>query len=81
MLNLVCLRTMSLLLSLFRVVHVMWFDEFVELVDMCPNDPHGFAYVSTHGHGRELKSFSPSIVKDEPYTINEGHLCDCCRLA
>jgi len=57
-------------------------DDFIQLIDVCRNDPHEFDYVSTEGYGLDcakvnlVDHLQLSIVKDKPYAFNDGYLCD-----
>ena len=62
-------------------------DEFVELFDVCPNDPHLLGCESTKGQELDyakvdlVAHLPPSIAKYEPCAVNEGPLNDYYRFS
>jgi len=57
-------------------------NEHVNILDIHSNDPPIFYYASFEGQGFDnvkVESMPPSIVKDEPYAVNERYSSDCCR--
>jgi len=60
-------------------------NEVVQFDDLCPNDPQLLDYVSMEDLGlgyakAELVGNSPpSMLKDEPYVVNEGSMSGYCR--
>ena len=57
-------------------------DEYVNLLDVCPNDPPSFDYDLFEGHELDsvkVEPLPPNNIKDEPYAIDEGYLSVCCR--
>ena len=72
MLNLVCSRTLNLLLLLI-----------LAQTDMTQNDHSNLNCALFEGYGLDhvkMEYFSPSIVKGEPYAVDEDYLSDLCRL-
>jgi len=52
------------------------------LIYITPNDPPIINRDLFEGHGLDSVKVKPlplSIVKDEPYTVDEGYLSYCCR--
>ena len=50
--------------------------------DISPNDPSHFDCALFEGSGLnsvKVDSLPPSIIKGEPYAINEGYFSDLCR--
>ena len=85
--SLVCLKTKTFPPSSFVCYgcDVLIFDEFMELFDVCPNDPHLLDCESTKCQELDYVNVDlvvrlpPSIAKDEPYAVNKGSLSDYCR--
>ena len=61
--------------------------EIMELFNVCPNNPHKFAYVCPEGYGLDctmvdsVDNFPPTMVKDKPYAFNEDYLSDYDKFA
>ena len=56
------------------------FYKHVNLIDACPNNPHNFYYHLFERQGLDdvkVKPLPPSIIKYEPYAIDEGYLSKC----
>jgi len=82
--SLVCLKIVNLvpLLLLAMDVKQSFLIEHVNMLDIWPNEHPTFYYALFEGQGLDgdtVDSLSPSIVKDEPYAINEGYFSNCCR--
>jgi len=56
--------------------------EFVEVFEICPNDPYELNCVTTKDHGLDhtkvdlVDNFPPNIIKDELYAFDNGYLSD-----
>jgi len=59
---------------------VVVLDEYVNLLVICPNGPSSFGYDLYEDQGLDsmkVGPLPPSIIKDEPYDIDEVYLSDC----